>query len=287
MDSLNVDGARPAVGRVASLPAAWTTDADRLVLLALACDSYDGETAAPGAENLAAWTGLHRSTVYAALHRLSVPTDERPALVAIDDTKKGRRRTRYRLTLPSQQPSDEADRSTIPEPSGQPDGSATPTVGQPSGNRRPSPTVRPSQPSANRRPRADTPSPSSNPPPRARDRVAAEVRSELLAEGLEEAEADDLIRYAEADPDTHSPRRLLAAPYRTEVLAAVRGYATARRHDDAARQLAEFAASSPEAASVVEALASSYADRPGLHLRHARNDLADAGHSEGTRDDVA
>jgi hypothetical protein len=47
VDELNVDGDRPAVARVAALPASWTTDADRLVLLALACDSYDGETSKP------------------------------------------------------------------------------------------------------------------------------------------------------------------------------------------------------------------------------------------------
>ncbi|WP_134768589.1 hypothetical protein [Nocardioides sp. 1609] len=161
-DVLRVDGGRPAVALVAALPASWTTEADRLVLLALACDSFDGQTSAPGADNLAAWTGLHRGTVYDVVRRLQSPTSIRPALVAVADTRRGRRRTRYRLTLPDVEPSSEADSC---EPSGQHDGSAGAAVGQPSGDRPLSPTVEHPQPSANRPESTDTPSPSDSPSP--------------------------------------------------------------------------------------------------------------------------
>ena len=278
MEDLTVDGARPAVALVAALPASWTTDADPLVLLALACDSFDGSTSAPGAANLAAWTGLHRSTIYDAVRRLCEPTSERPALLVVDETTKGRRRTRYRLALGYPQPSGEDDGSDDAQPSGEADSSPAPTVGQPSGNRPASPTVRPPQPSANRRARADTPSPSDTPTPptRARGTVAAEVRAALIADGVGEGEADDLIRYAIDDPDTQSPRRLLRAPsYLAAARAAVGQRHQTRRRDDAARQLADLAASSPEAARVVDDLASSYSASPSQHLHHARQALAD------------
>lgn len=123
-DPLLVDGHRPAVAAVAALPSAWTTEAERLVLLALACDSYDGETSAPGYDNLAAWTGLHRSSVVGVVGRLQKPNARRPALLEVAETTRGRLRTRWRLTL---------------EPAGEPDRSATQTgrqtqpVGQPVG----------------------------------------------------------------------------------------------------------------------------------------------------------
>jgi hypothetical protein len=55
---LEVDGRRPAVEWVTSLPAGSLTHLERLVLMVLACDSYDGETSAPGRDNLRTWCGL-------------------------------------------------------------------------------------------------------------------------------------------------------------------------------------------------------------------------------------
>ncbi len=93
---LVVDGPRPAVAWVASLPGEWTTAGERLLLLALACDAFDA-TSAPTGDALAEWTGMERSTVYRMLGRLRVATDERPALVA--DGKRRRRRAVYRLCI--------------------------------------------------------------------------------------------------------------------------------------------------------------------------------------------
>lgn len=105
VDPLLVDGHRPAVAAVAALPSAWTTEAERLVLLALACDSYDGETSAPGYDNLAAWTGLHRTSVVGIIARLQKPNARRPALLEVAETTRGRFRTRWRLTLgPARRP---------------------------------------------------------------------------------------------------------------------------------------------------------------------------------------
>lgn len=70
------------VRRVAALPRDWTTIAERYVLHILACDSYDGRTSRPGLENLAAWTGMHRSSVAEVVNRLLRPSDHRPALLA-------------------------------------------------------------------------------------------------------------------------------------------------------------------------------------------------------------
>ncbi|GEK20999.1 hypothetical protein CXY01_15190 [Cellulomonas xylanilytica] len=97
---LVVDGARPAVARVAALPPNWVTQGQRLLLLVLACDSFDGETDKPGAEQLAAWTGMHRSSVIELINQLCAPTDIRPALLARKDASRGRMRTTYLLDLP-------------------------------------------------------------------------------------------------------------------------------------------------------------------------------------------
>ncbi|WP_340540681.1 hypothetical protein [Nocardioides sp. GXZ039] len=233
-DALRVDGDRPAVARVAALPASWTTEADRLVLLALACDSYDGETSAPGADNLAAWTGLHRGTVYDVVRRLGLPTAVRPALVAIDDTRRGGRRTRYRLTLPAPLPSGEADGR---QPSGEADGSVARTVGQPSGNRPASPTVETPEPSGNRPVRPDTPSPSSIPipPPPASTGVSSSLVSWLAGkEGWTEETARAVVGLAEVDPTTtaSASARLRSSPdYRRSLVRRLDDEARARRAD--------------------------------------------------------
>lgn len=80
MSGLTVDGPRPAVEWVTSMPHRLT-DAEFRVLMLLALDSYDGVTAAPGYDNLARWSGLLRSSVGAALARLCEPAEHRPALV--------------------------------------------------------------------------------------------------------------------------------------------------------------------------------------------------------------
>lgn len=132
---LKVDGSRPAVARVAALPREYRlTDAEWRVLMILACDSFDGETSAPGLENMAAWTGLLRSSVSAAMTRLCEPTEDRPALLARHYSTRGRNRTEWRLLLP--------------QPSG------SPTVHEPSTNR---PAEPDGKPSTNRPVTPDTP----------------------------------------------------------------------------------------------------------------------------------
>lgn len=115
---LNVDGARPAIARVAALPQSWTTEGERLVLLALACDSYDGKTCAPGYDAVAAWTGLHRPSVIKIMARLAQPNERRPSLLARDQTTRGGRRTVWSLLLPIPLPVpvSGADRSDNPQP---------------------------------------------------------------------------------------------------------------------------------------------------------------------------
>jgi len=101
---------------IAALPRDWTTLAERYVLHIIACDSYDGRTSRPGLENLALWTGMHRSSVAEVVNRLLLPDDRRPALLARASTK-GRSRSKYRLLQPSgqhdSQPSGQHDRSTV------------------------------------------------------------------------------------------------------------------------------------------------------------------------------
>lgn len=104
---LQVDGPRPAVSWVASLPGSWTSDRERLVLLVLACDAFE-DTSAPSGAALAAWAGLINGRLYETLATLSRATDRRPALVervdasgdVIPEGKRGgRERTRYRLRV--------------------------------------------------------------------------------------------------------------------------------------------------------------------------------------------
>lgn len=112
MHSLSVDGPRPGVGALAALPPSYRlTDAERLVLFALACDSFDGETSAPGWDALCRWTGLTKGRAVMAVSELSKPHAHRPALLAKHSTR-GRNRTVYRLVL---------------QPVGQPDQSASAT----------------------------------------------------------------------------------------------------------------------------------------------------------------
>lgn len=138
--ALDVDGARPAVALVAALPRDWPLNAaDRLVLMALACDSFDGLTSAPGYEALADWTGMQRSTVVGVLARLAKPQTDRegrhrPALIARENsTRGGRYRTTWRLLLEpvgatDQLPAEPVDNS--PQPVGRTDRLP---VGQPVG----------------------------------------------------------------------------------------------------------------------------------------------------------
>jgi hypothetical protein len=106
---LVVDGSRECVQLVAALPADWTTDGERLVLLVLACDAYQRESA-PGLDNLAAWTGLNRRSVARILERLQRATEERPALLLKTRKSKGgpRATSRYRIlpTVTEQGPTD-------------------------------------------------------------------------------------------------------------------------------------------------------------------------------------
>ena len=95
---LIVDGSRECVRLVAALPSEWTTDGERLVMLVMACDAFERESA-PGLENLAAWTGLNRRSVGKILDRLLVPNANRPALLVKTNTSKGRATSRYRLQL--------------------------------------------------------------------------------------------------------------------------------------------------------------------------------------------
>ena len=108
---LIVDGSRESVRLVAALPSDWTTDGERLVMLTMACDAYERESA-PGLENLAAWTGLNRRSVGKILDRLLVPNANRPALLAKTNASKGRATSRYRLQLASIQPPPTAQDAT-------------------------------------------------------------------------------------------------------------------------------------------------------------------------------
>jgi hypothetical protein len=143
MQGIEVDRARPAVALVTSLPRAYGLNtADRLVLLALACDSFDGETSAPGYDALAEWTGMLRSSVAEVLRRLAQPVDGvRPALIERAATKRGRDRTTWRLLL---QPSGDADLlATVGEPSGDADWFELQPSGEPSGAAGPLPLPNP------------------------------------------------------------------------------------------------------------------------------------------------
>lgn len=163
MTGIVVDGARPAVEWVTSLPRPWrVTEAERLVLLCLACDAYQDESA-PGYDAMAGWTGMLRSSCAEILTRLCKPTERRPALVERISVG-GRRRTIWRLLIDessghagqinrlatpggsSDEPSGHAGRNEAPPAplAAPPNRPATPdtndsnrrrTVGEPSANR--------------------------------------------------------------------------------------------------------------------------------------------------------
>ena len=109
-DPLEVDGARVGVRLVAEIPAGWTTDGERLILFALACDAYVIDSA-PGLDNLAAWTGMQRRSVVRILERLQQTTDDRPPLLL--KTKKSRGGPKvtssYRLLLTAQETTSNSD----------------------------------------------------------------------------------------------------------------------------------------------------------------------------------
>ena len=102
---LVVDGDRPGVAWVASLPRSYKlSESERLVLLALACDSFDGYESAPTMDGLAAWCGLLRSSLYKIVQRLERPTKHRPSLLERESTG-GRNRTVFRLLRTTPEPS--------------------------------------------------------------------------------------------------------------------------------------------------------------------------------------
>lgn len=134
---LVVDGPRPAVAFVARIPRSYRlSPGDRLILTMLACDSFDGELSAPTMGTLAHWVGMFPSSVWAALDRLASATAHRPALVAREESTRGRNRTVWRLLLqPSDnpgalQPSDDPGQLSI-QPSGQPSDEPSGIVEQP------------------------------------------------------------------------------------------------------------------------------------------------------------
>lgn len=99
---LHVDGTRPGVEWVASLPKSYRLSPSEVVVLyALACDSFDGKTSAPGWDNLAAWSHMHRASVVVIVQRLTQPTANRPALLAMDSAGGRRRVVFHMLTQPS------------------------------------------------------------------------------------------------------------------------------------------------------------------------------------------
>lgn len=107
-EPLKVDGDRPAVGWVSLLPGNWTTPAERLVLLVLASDAYDRDSA-PSRSVLRIWTGLWDDQLSKAIRSLEATNARRPALLQRLDrdgnpmapgaSNPGRYRTVYRLLV--------------------------------------------------------------------------------------------------------------------------------------------------------------------------------------------
>ena len=93
-NSLEVDGHRPGVALVAAIPPGMLTTTERLVLLVLAADSFDGEASAPGRDNLRAWCGFPHS---GALERALSSLVRKGLVVA--ERQSRRERTTYRLLL--------------------------------------------------------------------------------------------------------------------------------------------------------------------------------------------
>lgn len=98
---LDVDGPRPAVTWVSSLPRDWTTTRERFVLMLLAADSWATEApfeCSPSLSELAAWTGEYKGRIAEAIDSLLAPTSARPALLS-KRPGVGRQRTRYTLLV--------------------------------------------------------------------------------------------------------------------------------------------------------------------------------------------
>lgn len=113
---------RPGLEWVASIPAEWTTPTERLLLVALALDSFDGFTCAPGRDALMAFCGVRHVRTFQRLRdSLTTPNTERPALLAADIVNG--RHTRYRLLRPDSERLSGADSESL---SGEPDLSAVP-----------------------------------------------------------------------------------------------------------------------------------------------------------------
>ncbi|RIJ19412.1 hypothetical protein DZF97_00725 [Clavibacter nebraskensis] len=105
-----VDGARPAIERVAALPQSYKlSDGERLVLFVLAADSFGGSDSAPGMDSLAQWTGMFRGHLHDMVDRLCQPgpdgTERPPLLQRVPGMKGGRgKRLTFRLLLPPLEP---------------------------------------------------------------------------------------------------------------------------------------------------------------------------------------
>lgn len=203
---------RPALAWVKMLPRDWLNDADTLVLTYLALDSYGG-TPAPGLDNLATWTKLHRGTVNDVLQRLSIPTERRPALLENTHHRRSKRtiwRLRYEilesgsagLYVPSQSPAapDSRARGTNGSESGATGLLEAPWsrsgVGTESGVTGLTPALT----------HLSSPPPTS---PSAREEEAEPMQGQvvgvLMAQGIPREEAQWLWHELDSDPETRSP----------------------------------------------------------------------------------
>ncbi len=100
MDGIEVDGSRPAVAAVTALPHEYRLSAaERLVLLVLACDSFDGIRSRPGYAALQSWSGLSRGVLMKALNSLCTETAHRPALLSRQSKAQGRHVMVWQLQL--------------------------------------------------------------------------------------------------------------------------------------------------------------------------------------------
>lgn len=121
MSGLVLPENRPALALVASVPSDWTTPSERLLLLALALDSFDGKTCAPGRDALMSFCGIRHVRTFQRLRdSLAAANDARPALIEVDALSG--RHTRYRL-LPDSERLSGGDSESL---SGAPDLSARP-----------------------------------------------------------------------------------------------------------------------------------------------------------------
>lgn len=99
---LVVDGDRPAVEWVTSLPQGWTTPKERIVLLLLAMDTYDRKPpfrSKVSRDQLAVWSGELGGRISEAITSLERPTSARPALLLVERNR-GRGGNVYELLTP-------------------------------------------------------------------------------------------------------------------------------------------------------------------------------------------